>query len=115
MEAARRKELLEQYKQRKPAMGVLGVLGPDERYHLEISRQVEALVNRTRFQLELGSHPYHALQKAWTAHSGNGFHIRVMKALPADALMEDDDPRDALDLLLMACQDELQAQGMQPY
>lgn len=113
---SRRKELLAQYKQHKPLMGVLSVLGPLERqFYLAASGRVEALVNRTRFQLEMGSHPVAALQKAWNESGGQGFQIAVMRALPEDMLQEDDDPQEALAMLEMMCRDEMTGQGKSPF
>lgn len=111
-----RKELLAQYKQRKPLMGIMAVVDTrGKRYYLEASRQVEALVNRTRFQLDLGSHPARKLQEAWKEAQGMGYDIQVVKTLPQEEAQESTDPKEDLELLLLFCQEEMQQQGMQPF
>lgn len=114
-EPARKKELLAQYRQHKPAAGVLAVCAPDgSRYYLRASSNIHALARRERFQLELGSHPCRELQSAWTAAKGAGFDIRVLRELE----QEDNDPADMkeeLDILTLLVEQELQAEGKQPY
>ncbi len=112
----RRKELQEQYRHRRPQAGVLGVLSPDGmRYLVRASADVQALVRRERFQLDLGSHPCKPLQQAWNAVEGQGFRIEVLRELERK---EDDDGQDVqeeLDILKMLVEQDLLAQGKQPY
>lgn len=111
----RRKELLEQYRQRTPRAGVFAVLSPDgTRYYLHFAVDVEALMRRERFQLELGSHPHKALQQAWNETNGAGFDLRVQME-PEEKERTRDELLDELRLLTQLAEQELREQGKQPF
>ena len=79
----RRKELLEQFKQMKPDMGIFRIrLKDSNKCFIETSHHLKGIMNRTRFQLDAGSHPNKELQQAWKAYGPDRFDIEVLELLP---------------------------------
>jgi len=79
----RRKELIEQYKQMKPDMGIFRVrLKDGNKCFLETSQNLKGKMNRTRFQLDAGSHPNLELQRDWKRYGEGRFAFEVLELLP---------------------------------
>ena len=74
------------------------------------SVDLPSMLNRQRFQLEMGSHPDPALQAEWNAGGAEGFEIEVLDTLelPEDPAY---DPRDDLRELLEMWRTRLSATG----
>lgn len=80
---SRRKELIEQYKQMKPDMGIFRIrLKGGNKCFLETSHNLKGKMNSTRFQLEMGSHPNKELQRAWKELGPDRFEFEVLELLP---------------------------------
>lgn len=78
----RRKELIEQYKQLKPDMGILWIRClENKKCFLETSQNLRGMMNRTKFQLEAGSHPNEELQKEWREFGEEKFICEVLEKL----------------------------------
>ena len=79
----RNKELKQQYRLMRPEMGVLCVRSQTGGVrHIEAARDLKAVMNRTRFQLNFGNHPSAALQAAWNERGEQDFVIEVLEVLP---------------------------------
>lgn len=107
-----RRALTRDYKQAFPAMGIYAVrCDAADLLRLGASRNVDATLNRLRFELSNGSRRDAALAQAWACHGARAFRFEVL-----DRVKERDDPLfdyDAeLQALLSLWQQELQ--GVQP-
>ncbi len=102
MTVSRKEELKEQYKTRKPQMGIIAVTckGNGETF-LGIDENIPSRINRTRFQLEAGNHPNKKLQGLWNMHGAKMFSFDVFKRL--DDQDPGEDHREALEELLEIC------------
>ena len=86
--ATDRKELLRQYKETPRTMGVAVVRHTESgRAFLFANLDINALVNRYRTQLRMGSHPNRALQQDWNRFGEAAFAFEVL-----DTLTPKDDP-----------------------
>lgn len=81
----RRRELKEQYKQMKPEMGIIIVRSKkDNKAFMETSNNLKGYINKTKFQLELGSHLNDELQKHWNDQGEENFIIEILETLEYD-------------------------------
>ena len=89
MNQDRKKELREQYKNRRPEMGVVALtcaatgdsfLGP--------TTDAQAMFNGLRVKLNGGSHPNKRLQALWKEHGEAGFSMTLVETFDYD------DPKD---------------------
>lgn len=112
MDNQRRKELLLEYKSRKPDMGVIAVCcKPEGRWFFDASTDTRADINSNRFQLTAGGHPNHPLQELWNRHGAASFEITVYKALPYDEKEPERDYSKDLQELLASCRAEKEGSG----
>lgn len=112
----RRKELVEQYKRRKPDMGIFIIRRKGgKRCFLETSANVPAFMNRVRFQLNHGSHPNRELQRDWKEHGEPAFDIEVLELLKYDKDETKTDYSEELAILKMVWEEKLLAEGMSFY
>ena len=82
MNTERRKQLLEEYKNRKPEMGILSFNcnATGEKYLCQ-SKDMNAHINSNVFQLSAKTHPNKKLQELWNQYGKAGFKISVMRVL----------------------------------
>ena len=82
-----RKARIREYKETPQLMGVCRVRNTaNGKWLLRSSVNVPGMINRTRFQLENGSHKNHALQKEWDDLGPEAFEFDTLDTLePADA------------------------------
>lgn len=82
---SRRKQLIEQYKQMKPEMGIFCIrCKVTDKYFLETSQNVPAKINSVKFQLNAGMHPNRELQREWSEFGEQQFEIEVLELLKYD-------------------------------
>lgn len=100
MDIRRKKQLIEEYKNRKPEMGILCFkFKAGEEIFLTASKDIRADINSNRFKMQLGNHPNKDMQKLWQAGGGlEGVEIFVMKEYAYKN--SDDDHTDKLEALL---------------
>ena len=78
-----RKDLTRQYKETPRPMGVFGVRHvASGRCFVGTSRDLPAMLNRQRFQLERGVHPNRALQHDWNESGAGAFAFETLDTLP---------------------------------
>lgn len=78
----RKKELKEQYKQMRPDMGVLMIrCTANDKRLLVPARNLKSMINRLKFQLDLGSAPYKELQNDWKQYGPEKFEFEVLDTL----------------------------------
>lgn len=81
--AQRRKELQQQFKEYKTPMGLYAIhCLPSDQYYLGISQNVPALLNRVLFELKGGWHKNKNLQKEWEIYGESGFEMKLLEELP---------------------------------
>jgi hypothetical protein len=110
-----RKQRIRDYKTTPRPMGVFRVRNvPMRRSFLGSSADLPGILNRHRFQLELGSHANRALQADWNALGPDGFAFDVLDRLePRDEPAYD--PREDLAVLREIWAEKLVASGESLY
>ncbi|MFD2169854.1 GIY-YIG nuclease family protein [Tumebacillus lipolyticus] len=90
MDSKRKRQLLEEYKNRRPEMGVISFRchATGEEF-LGASKDTKADFNSTRFKLSAGGHPNQRLQELWRQYGESGFDLSVVKILKYDDPQED--------------------------
>ena len=74
-----------EYKGFHPRMGVFAVRHlPSGRTLLGWSRHLTGILNRHRFQLELGTHPLKAMQEDWRRDGADAFTFETLDELSPD-------------------------------
>lgn len=102
MDMQRKKQLLEEYKNRKPEMGIISLhsAATGETF-LGISKDTRADFNSNRFKLAANWHPNKRLQELWNQYGENNFELSVIQVLKYE------DPRadhtEELKKLLIRC------------
>lgn len=85
MDMNRRKELLNDWKHRRPEMGVFSVrCKVTGDLFLGVTNETKTGFNRHRFQLSAGFHPNKKLQELWNRYGENEFEYAVVKVLKYD-------------------------------
>ncbi len=104
MDKNQKKELISQWKERRPEMGVMSITctATGEKFY-DIAKDTSTWFNRHRFQLEGGLHRNKQLQTLWNAHGEAGFTFALVSKLeyedPAD--VKPADLAELLELCLM--------------
>ena len=74
MDVNRKKQLLWEYKNRKPEMGVISYdCIPANKRFLGLAKDTKADINSSSFQLTAGNHPNKDLQKLWREYGSENF------------------------------------------
>jgi hypothetical protein len=83
-----RKARIREYKQTPRPAGVFAVRNTASgRAFVGVSTDLPAMLNRQRFQLEMGSHPNKSLQSGWRESGPDSFEFEVL-----DTLDQSDEP-----------------------
>lgn len=100
----KRKELLQQYKDREVEMGVIffRCVSTGEVF-FGVSQDTRADLNSARFKLSAGNHPNRRMQQLWNQYGPEGFLSGV------EAVLERKDPTEDPAPLLEAMRDKLLA------
>ncbi|MFA5668552.1 MAG: GIY-YIG nuclease family protein [Balneolaceae bacterium] len=77
-----RKELKDEYKQRKTQMGVFEIRNTvNNKIFIDSSTDVNAKWNRHQLQLKMGMHVYKALQNDWNTQGAQDFEFNVLSEI----------------------------------
>ncbi len=108
MDIKRKKQLLEEYKNRRPEMGVIAYrcIATNESF-LGISKDTRVGFNSNSTKLAANYHPNKKLQELWNLYGMEGFELSVLKVLKYEN--PDDDHTSELEAL----RDQCLAQDMQ--
>jgi len=102
MDTKRKQELLQQWKNRHPEMGVISFRCKETgESFLGISKDTKADFNSNRFQLSMGMHPNKRLTELWNEYGEDGFEFSVVKILKYEN--PDDDHTEELEELREQC------------
>lgn len=109
MDKQRKKELLQQYKEQRPDMGIYGItIKKSGVTYMACTKDLKASKNRDLCQLNFGSHPNTALQKAWKELGESAFECKTIEILEYDKKNPDKtDYKEELQILLTLCKDKL--------
>jgi len=117
MDAQRKKELIAQYKQTRPEMGIFMIrCKVNNKYYLEGTQNLRGRMNGAKARLAGGLHPYRELQKEWNQLGEENFTFEVLENLEYDK--EDEaktDYTDDLAILQMEWEEKLGKEGLVPY
>jgi hypothetical protein len=112
----RKRELKEQYKQMKPAMGVFSIQSKvDGRCYLEETVNLKSGINRAVFQLNWGSHPNKELQNDWKKHGEDSFIVEILDELAYSEANPTADYSDDLAELVQIWREKLRQDGTSFY
>lgn len=114
MDRTRRKELLEQYKQMKPDMGVYMFKSINTNtVYLGCDKNIKATINGDRFKLNANSHRNKKLQKDWNENKEENFVIKVVQLLEYDKDESKTDYSEDLKILREICKDRFQNENVE--
>ncbi|CEP80642.1 GIY-YIG nuclease family protein [Paraclostridium sordellii] len=106
MDRLRKKELLQQYKEMKPEMGVYMFKSKKTNtVYLSYDKNIKATINGDRFKLNLNSHRCKKLQKDWNENKEENFEITIVEVLPYDKDGSKVDYSEDLKILIEMCKD----------
>lgn len=90
MDIKRKKELLQEWKNRRPEMGVISISCKSTGdLFLGISKDTRAEFNSNRFKLSVKLHPNKQLQELWDKYGENEFEYSVLEVLKYENPEED--------------------------
>lgn len=100
MDKDRKKQLIEEYKNRKPNMGIISFKNIDTNIEfVGIAKDTKADINSVVIRLKTSWFNNDELQKLWNLHGEEGFNITVVKELKYDN--PNDDQTKKLEKLLI--------------
>lgn len=100
----KRKKLLEEYKMRKPEIGIIGIkCRVTGDIFLGITNDTSVGFNRHKFQLEASMHPNKELDRLWKKYGKDEFEFLVV-----DTLEYDDTPDEHMEELEMLLEESLE-------
>ncbi|MDL2249657.1 GIY-YIG nuclease family protein [Lachnospiraceae bacterium OttesenSCG-928-J05] len=106
MDMKRKKELLDEWKNRHPEMGVVSIrCKATGDLFLGVSNDTRVWFNSHYFKLSSNYHPNKELQELWNKYGENEFEHSVVKVLKYENLT--DDQTDNLEALLEKCMMEM--------
>ena len=108
MDKLKRKELLQQYKEMKPEMGVYMFKSiKTDTVYLGYDKNIKATINgnKFKFKLKLNSHKCKKLQQDWNENKEENFEIKIVEILPYDKDESKVDYREELKILREMCKD----------
>ena len=112
----RRKELLEQFKQMKPEMGIFRIRSKQGgKCCLETSQNLNGKINSIVFQLNAGVHPYRELQQEWNEYGQDGFTIEILERLKYGKDEQKDDYSEELAIMKMIWEEKCAQEGLTFY
>lgn len=109
MDKVRRKELLQQYKNMKPTMGVYMFKSINTNtIYLGCDKNINATINGDKFKLNSNNHRCKKLQKDWNENKEENFIIQIVQELPYDKDESKVDYKEDLKILLECCKDRFE-------
>ncbi|HWQ36809.1 MAG TPA: GIY-YIG nuclease family protein [Blastocatellia bacterium] len=105
-----KKQLKREYQQTHPRMGIWQIRNlTDDRVLIGSSLNLPGILNRTRLQLQMGSHQSAALQADWNQYGSENFAFEILDELTPSADPQHDHRAD------LAFLEELWLEKLQPY
>lgn len=105
MDDKRKKELITEYKNRRPDMGVISIKCKETgESFLGASSDTKADINSNRAKLSMGGHPNKRLAELWNQYGESGFEFSVIETLKCES--PTDDYKKKLEELRQNCLDQ---------
>lgn len=102
MDRKRKKELIGEYKNRRPEMGIISFRSlTAEEIFLGASNDIKAGFNSNRCKLDANGHPNKRLQELWNQYGEDDFELSVMRVLKYED--PEADHSEELEKLLIQC------------
>ncbi|NLW55840.1 MAG: GIY-YIG nuclease family protein [Firmicutes bacterium] len=112
----RKKELKQQYKMMKPAMGIFMIRAKfSNKCYLEATPNLKGAINSGKFKHGAGIQVNRELQKDWHKYGENGFIIEILETLEYDRDEAKTDYTEELELLQMLWEEKMAAAKMEMY
>lgn len=116
MDKSRKKELIKNYKQMKPPMGIFIVRSKvNNKCFLQTTQNLRGVINGTIVRLEGGIHPNRELQKEWKEFGSENFTVEILENLEYDKDESKTDYKEELSLLQMLWEEKLTKEKMEFY
>lgn len=116
MDKNRKKELINQYKQMKPPMGIFMIrCKVNNKCYIQATQDLRGVINGAEVRLESGMHPNRELQKEWNEFGSGNFTIEILENLEYDKDESKTDYKDDLSLLQMIWEEKLLKEDLQFY
>ncbi len=110
-----RKRLIREYKETPRPAGVFRILNrANGRVLIGSGPDLPGILNRQRFQLEMGSHPDKELQRDWSEHGADAFEFETLDVLKPSG-EPGRDPAEDLRVLLRMWLEKLAESGTSLY
>ena len=110
MNPSRKKELVENYKQREIQGGVYAIrCGQNGKRMLDMTTDLAGAKNRLQFSINTKLCPHHLLKEDWQAYGADAFSFETVEALPKKEEESPKEYRESLSALL-----EMVRQGIPP-
>lgn len=114
MDRSRKKELLQQYKEMKPDMGVYMFKSKKTNtIYLGCDKNIKATINGDKFKLKYNSHRCEKLQKDWNENKEENFEISVVEILPYDKDESKVDYSEDLEILREMCKERFTQENVE--
>jgi hypothetical protein len=114
MDMSRKKELIKQYKQTKPQMGIFIIRSKvKNKCYIQTTQNLRGVMNGTIVRLEGGSHPNKELQKEWKEFGAENFTVEVLENLEYDKDESKTDYKEELAILQMIWEEKLAQEKME--
>jgi len=105
---ATKKELKERYKEMKTPMGVIIIRNKvNGKVFLDVTTDTRSLINRYKFQLQMGVHRIKSLQREWREYGENSFDFKVLQELEYDENNQKEDYSEELEIMKLIWSERL--------
>lgn len=117
MDKSRKKELIAQYKQTKPRMGLFIIRSKvNNKCYLQATQDLRGVMNGAVVRLRAGMHPNRELQKEWKEFGAENFTMEILEHLAYDDKDEaKTDYSEELSLLQMIWEEKLTNENLEFY
>lgn len=116
MDKKRKKELIQQYKQMKPPMGIFIIRSKSSnKCYIQTTKDLRGVINGAKARLMAGMHPNRELQKEWNDFGFENFAIEILENLEYDKDESKTDYKEDLALLQMIWEEKLAKENMEFY
>lgn len=116
MDKSRKKELIEQYKRTRPAMGIFIIrCKANNKCYIQTTQNLRGVMNGAMARLGGGFHPNRELQKEWQEFGAENFTREILENFEYDKDESKTDYTEELALLQMIWEEKLAKENVQLY
>ncbi|MHB8128378.1 MAG: GIY-YIG nuclease family protein [Mobilitalea sp.] len=112
----RKNELKQQYKLRKPDMGIFIIRSKiNNKYFLQSTKDLRGVMNGAKFKLATGTHPNRELQSDWKASGEDNFIIEILERLECNEEESKTDYSEELNLMELIWEEKFTKENLELY